>query len=367
MFVGWPGHLNNLNIIAPIGLSFLTFQAISYLIDIKREAIEPEKNFFHLTIYFLYFPKILAGPIERANTFLSQLKQPLKACPSTIKDGLKLCLLGFFKKLVIADRLTEYVNKVYDAPDYFSSQALIAATIFFTIQLYCDFSGYCDIGMGISKMLGIKLTKNFNHPFFAESFTDFWKRWHITLSSWLRDYVFLPLCGRRAKHIKIYRSIIIVFAISGLWHGANWTFIVWGLLHGVFIVIENIIKRIFKNHEFNLIPQQLVISLKIVLTFFLVTATRVFFRAKNIDEALYIFKRMFTIAGNFDFSEGRFLFFLAIIMLLIYEITAEYFSKKLISLSNNSRLLKLGFTVTIIALIILLGEFNGGRFIYARF
>ncbi|UKJ07216.1 MBOAT family O-acyltransferase [Solitalea lacus] len=367
MWVGWPGNLSHLNVLLPIGLSFFTFQSISYLIDVKRGGIIAEKNLIDLLTYFLFFPKIIAGPIERSGPFLKQLKASLEASESMIQSGLLLCLTGFFKKLVVADRLGVYVDNVYSTPELFGSGDLITATIFFTIQLYCDFSGYCDIGMGIARMLGIRLTQNFNHPLFAESFSDFWKRWHITLSSWLRDYIFIPFCGRRAKYIKIYSSILIVFFISGLWHGANWTFIVWGLMHGTFIVFENIYKRFFETSLGFKVPEWLRRGLSIIVTFILVAFTRIFFKSNSIEEAFEILKRIVNVKAPPEFSDGRFFIFLALAFILLYEVTTEFFKERL-SLNNaTSQLVKMAFTVSVIVLILLMGEFEGGRFIYSRF
>lgn len=367
-FSGSQSHFNLINILLPIGLSFMTFQSISYLIEIKRGNLSPEKNIITLANYFLFFPKVLAGPIERPGPFLQQLKSKIHISPELIEEGIKLCLIGFFKKLVVGDRLAIYVNKVYDAPETFGSGALIVATIFFTIQLYCDFSGYCDIGMGISKMMGLKLTRNFNHPLFAVSFSDFWKRWHITLSSWLRDYIFIPICGRRAKRTKIYSAIFLVFLISGFWHGANWTFIVWGMMHGTFIIFGDIKDRLWNKYITIDIPETLLYAGSVITTFLMVSFTRIFFKSDSIAEALMIIKRIFTVPGPVELNiVGKYLLLAVTTLLLVYEFKKEFFKERFNISGNRSLIMNSAYTVSLIVLIVLLGVFNDSGFIYMKF
>ncbi|WP_157604536.1 MBOAT family O-acyltransferase [Solitalea canadensis] len=361
-------HFNLVSILLPVGLSFMTFQSISYLIEIKRGNLSPEKNIITLANYFLFFPKILAGPIERPGPFLEQLKSKIQINPTLIEEGLKLCLIGFFKKLVVGDRLAIYVNKVYDAPETFGSGALIVATIFFTIQLYCDFSGYCDIGMGVSKMMGLRLTKNFNHPLFAVSFSDFWKRWHITLSSWLRDYIFIPLCGRRAKRTKIYSAIFLVFLISGFWHGANWTFIVWGMMHGTFIILGDIKDRLWNKYVTIDIPEKLLYVGSVCITFLLVSFTRIFFKSDTIGEALMIIKRILTIPGPVELDiVGKYLLLAVTALLLVYEFKKEFFKNKFSISGQANVVINSAYMASLLVLIVLLGVFNQSGFIYMKF
>ena len=231
-------HLSSpvLNIALPIGLSFHTFQAMSYTIEVYRGKQEPEKHFGVYAFYVLFFPQMVAGPIERPQNILPQLKIKHQFNYTEIVEGLKQVLWGFFKKLVIADRLALFVNAVFDHPQDYSGASVWIGIYFFAFQIYCDFSGYSDIALGCARMLGIRLMTNFNAPYLSTSVKEFWTRWHISLSTWFRDYVYIPLGGNKVSNLKWMRNILIVFVLSGFWHGSNWTFIVWGLLHGVFLL-----------------------------------------------------------------------------------------------------------------------------------
>ncbi len=226
------------DVLLPVGISFYTFQSMSYTIDVYFGKLKPEKHFGYFALYVSFFPQLVAGPIERSTHFLPQLKKHIQFNPEMVITGLRLILWGFFKKVVIADRLAPYVNRVYDSPDKYEGFPVILAIYFFAIQIYCDFSGYTDIARGSARLLGIQLMKNFNLPYFSHSITNFWQRWHISLSTWFRDYVYIPLGGNRCSKARSYINIAIVFIVSGLWHGANWTFIVWGAMHGLMLSVE---------------------------------------------------------------------------------------------------------------------------------
>lgn len=222
----------------PIGISFYTFQALSYTVDIYRGTREPERNFGMLALFVSFFPVLLSGPIERSTTLLPQLYKKVEFNYGRVADGLKLMAWGFFQKLVIADRLNVYVSMVYGEPRLVKGLPLLVATYFFVIQVYCDFSGYTDIAIGTAQVLGYDLLPNFRRPFFAPSIAEFWRRWHMTLISWLRDYIYIPLGGNRVSRLKWYFNIMVVFTVSGLWHGAQWTFVIWGAMNGVLIVLS---------------------------------------------------------------------------------------------------------------------------------
>jgi len=290
-------------ILLPLGISFYTFQALSYLMDIHNDVLKPERNFARFALYQAFFPKLIAGPIERGGVLLPQLMDPKPFDYQRMLDGLVRIGWGFFKKLVVADRLGVIANTVFAAPADFHSPLILLAVFAYSLQIYFDFSAYCDIAIGSAKILGIDLMENFNSPYFSRSITDFWRRWHISLTSWLRDYIFTPLIFLlRHKRSRFYQFavIIIVFFVSGLWHGANYTFIIWGLLHGLYQVIEaalvktrirfckrfNIDRDIFGHRFF-----------QIVGTFLLVTLTWIFFRAQNIHDAGTILKSIFTLEG----------------------------------------------------------------------
>jgi D-alanyl-lipoteichoic acid acyltransferase DltB (MBOAT superfamily) len=295
----WTGF----DILLPLGISFYTFQALSYLMDIHNDVLKPERNFARFALYQAFFPKFIAGPIERGGALLPQLLEPKSFDYQRMLDGLVRIGWGFFKKLVVADRLGVIANSVYAAPGDFHSPLILAAVFAYSFQIYIDFSAYCDIAIGSAKVLGIDLVENFNSPYFSRNITEFWRRWHISLTSWLRDYIFTPLnfaIRRKRSRVFQYLVIIIVFFVSGLWHGANYTFIIWGLLHGLYQVIEaatvkmrnRFVKRFNINresfgHRF----------FEVAGTFLLVTFTWIFFRAQNIHEAGLVLKRIFTLEG----------------------------------------------------------------------
>jgi len=277
--------LPTLNLILPIGISFYTFQALSYTVDVYRRKIEPENHLGIFATFIVFFPQLVAGPIERASNLLPQLHQIFTYDEDRIVSGLRLMLWGFFKKVVIADRLAIYVNTVYAEPEAFSGQMLIVATVFFAFQIYCDFSGYSDIAIGVARILGIRLMTNFRQPYFALSLRDFWRRWHISLSTWFRDYVYIPLGGNRVSLGRNLFNLMVVFVVSGLWHGASWAFIIWGAIHGGFVVIETLVSH--RTHSLN-VPQILRRIVGFVITMVVVVVAWVFFRADTLDDAIYI-------------------------------------------------------------------------------
>ena len=227
-----------------MGISFYTFQAASYTIDVFYGKYKPERNYFKLSLFIMFFPQLVAGPIERADRLLGQLFTKHKLELENISQGAKLMLMGYFKKIVIADRASVLVDTIYNSPQEYKGLPLVVATLFFTVQIYCDFSGYTDIARGVAKLMGIDLMINFDRPYFSKNIKEFWRRWHISLSSWLRDYIYIPLGGSRCSLIKKYRNIMITFLASGLWHGANWTFVLWGGLHGLYQVIGDLKNKI---------------------------------------------------------------------------------------------------------------------------
>lgn len=279
----------------PIGISFYIFQTISYLSDVSRGVIRAEKDFGIYAVYISFFPKVMQGPIERGKKLLPQLHARLSFQYKQSSYGLKLMAWGYFKKLVLADSLSIYVNQVYnDLPSY-KGLSLVLATFFFAIQLYCDFSGYTDIALGSAKLLGIELTQNFKAPYFASSIKDFWGRWHISLSSWLRDYIYIPLGGNRVGKIRHVVNIMITFLVSGLWHGASWNYVLWGGIHGAFQVIEGFFPWNSKTSPFkrNKYLHFLLCFITVPCTFLLVCFAWVFFRAVTIQDAFYILHNMF--------------------------------------------------------------------------
>lgn len=286
-----------LNLILPIGISFYTFKALGYSMDVYRQDIKAEKHFGLLALFLSFFPQLLSGPIDRASNLLPQLRKEQKLEYDNIKKSLFLIMWGFFKKMVIADNLALFVNQVYNSPTNYTGIPLIMATIFFGIQIYCDFSGYSDIAIGVGRILGFKAIDNFNRPYASKSVSEFWRRWHMSLSFWFRDYLYIPLGGNRVSSKRWIFNQLIVFLLSGLWHGANWTFILWGMLHGVYIIVSKLTKAmredISKKLNLNKYPK-IYAAFKVLLTFILVDFAWIFFRANSLSDAGYIVTHLFT-------------------------------------------------------------------------
>lgn len=286
-------QINLVELILPVGISFFTFQALSYSLDIYFSNTRVEKNIINFSVFVSFFPQLIAGPIEKSSNLLHQFKQKHDFCGFAFLEGAKLFIWGLFKKVVIADRLSGYVDRIYDNPDLFSGSTLLVATIFFAIQIYCDFSGYSDMAIGLAKILRFKLMKNFNLPYFAQSISDFWKRWHISLSSWFSDYLYKPLGGSRVSLIRWIINIFIVFVVSGFWHGANWTFIIWGIIHAIYYLLEIIFSKILKYNNLEKIKNNNWYNYVCTIIVFLsVCYAWIFFRAKSVNDALLISKKV---------------------------------------------------------------------------
>ncbi len=363
---------NNLliNIIAPLGISYITFQSIGYLIEIKRANHPAEKHLGHFATYLLFFPKIIAGPVERAHNFLPQLKNQQPIQYQHISTGLKLILWGLFKKLVIADRLGIYVNVIFNNYQHHSGFTIIVATIFYVFQMYADFSGYTTMAIGISKILGFDIMENFNRPLLAKSVTEFWRKWHISLSTWFADYFYNPLAIEKrdwGKWAIVYASFV-TFITLGFWHGANWTFIVFGAMQGFILSIEFFTRK-WRKELRKKIPAFLNNGLGIVFTFSYFAVSLIFFRANSVTEAIKIFKRITYLKGSFYYDTTSMIAFclLGILYLVVFEIKKEYFNT-LFTISENKNWLVRNFYYCFLIMIILLtGVFDGGQFIYFQF
>jgi len=360
-----------LSILLPIGLSFHTFQAMSYTIEVYRGHQKSERNFGIYALYVMFYPQLVAGPIERPQNLLHQFYEKHYFEYERVVEGLKLVLWGFFKKIVIADRLAIYVNAVYNNPGNHNGYTFIMATIFFAFQIYCDFSGYSDIAIGIARIMGFKLMTNFNRPYFSQSVSEFWKRWHISLSTWFKDYLYISLGGNRVSVPRLYLNLMIVFLVSGLWHGANWTFIIWGGLNGFYLVsaifFGPIIKKLYsvtRLQSFSFLSG----SVNILLTFILSCFAWIFFRANNLSDSVYIIKEIFNPHGSFFIGEQDTLFYsvIFILFLLVCEGVKEYYPN--FNLLNHSKVVvRYSAYTVLILLIILFGVFDGGQFIYFQF
>lgn len=282
-----------LKLLLPVGISFYTFQTLSYVIDVYKGDVPAESHFGKYAAFVSFFPQLVAGPIERTSNLLPQIKEKHEFDYDKATYGLKLMAWGYLKKVVIADTLSQIVSKVYDYPQRYHGFALALATIFFTFQIYCDFSGYSDIAVGTAKMMGINLMTNFKSPYFSQSIKEFWSRWHISLSTWFRDYVYIPLGGNRVGRIRHYLNLVVTFLVSGLWHGANWTFVIWGAVHGVAQVIEDAVLP--KKHKKS---RGVIWAVRVLFTFIFCSFTWIFFAAQTVQDAFYIISNIFVGIGD---------------------------------------------------------------------
>ena len=361
---GW-GH----NFLLPVGISFYTFQTIGYTIDVYRRDIEPETNFLQFALYVSFFPQLVAGPIERAKNILPQLSKAFTFSDSQFSSALKLILLGLIQKIVFANHFGSYVNVVFDNPEAYAGLPLLLGCLLFAFQIYYDFSGYTNIAIGSARLFGIDLMENFKGPYLCSSIREFWRRWHISLSTWFRDYLYISLGGNRVSTFKVYRNLLIVFVITGLWHGANWTFVIWGLIHGFFIIIERLgFDKVLKN-----LPR----SVSVSYTFVIVCFAWIFFRAENLDKALMVLSsctQVFPFAisdlGVYTswWKESE---YWLVIVLLIIAIASHYWSYRdrlldlLFAESSAIRYLKLS---CLVLFLLIFGRFyDTTEFIYFQF
>lgn len=292
-------NLKLLKVILPLGISFYTFQELSYTIDVYKKQHEPTRDIVTFFAFVSFFPQLVAGPIGRAKPLLPQFEHVRQFDYKKASDGLKLILWGLFKKIVIADSCAQDVDYIFSNYNSLNGNTLLLGAVYFTFQIYGDFSGYSDIARGVAKLFGFELAKNFALPYFSENFNDFWKRWHISLSTWFRDYVYIPLGGSRCGEVRKYMNIMITFLVSGFWHGANWTFVLWGALNGFYLVVTTMLTKIVKtsapdtSKSFWEYVQPVI---KIGTTFFLTAIAWIFFRAENVHSALDYIQRIFTLS-----------------------------------------------------------------------
>ena len=295
--VGFKANPVTLNIILPVGISFYTFHGLSYIIDVYKKRIEPERNFVVYSVFVSFFPLLVAGPIERATHLLPQIKSQRVFSYTKAIDGLRQILWGLFKKVVIADNCAKYANLIFENYNDYSGSTLVLGAVFFAFQIYGDFSGYSDMALGIARLFGIELLRNFAFPYFSRDIAEFWRRWHISLSSWFKDYLYIPLGGSRGGNWMKVRNTFIIFIVSGLWHGANWTFLIWGLLNAIYFVPLLLRKKNRDNLEI-VAKGQLLPSAKdainILATFCLTVFAWIFFRAENLNHAFGYIKNIFS-------------------------------------------------------------------------
>jgi alginate O-acetyltransferase complex protein AlgI len=367
----WP--LPNIKLILPIGISFYTFMAIGYIIDVYNEEIVPEKNIGILALFFSFFPTVLSGPIERANNMLPQFRAQKNLDYDMMVQGLKFMLWGYFMKLVVADRVGIYVDAIYNNISLHNGTSLLFASLIYPFQIYTDLGGYSLIAIGTAKVLGINVMQNFKRPFFATTMSEFWRRWHISLISWLTDYIFTPLSfGVRKYGVwGVVFALMVTFFISGIWHGASLTFIIWGLLQGLLLSIEALSsKRKTKlQKKYNSDQKWWYAFLGICTTFILFAFSLIFARVSNVKIAFIVIAKIFSNSGPLFIGTPSFLIYggLGISMLLIKDLTDEYIPRRFLLLDNTHKVIRIFAYSSIIILILLIGVLDSGQFIYFQF
>lgn len=351
-------------ILLPVGISFYTFQAIGYLVDVYQKKIKAERNFIDFTLFISFFPQLVAGPIERAGNLLAQMKVLHPVSYEDASVGARQMLWGYFLKLAVADRLALYNDLVFNMPNEHNAPTLILATVFFSIQIYCDFAGYSLIAIGCSRMMGFKLMKNFDSPYFSCSISEFWRRWHISLSKWLKDYIYIPLGGNRCSPIRHKVNIFLTFLISGIWHGANWTFFIWGMLHGAFQVFEKItgLDKPLSKRGLRILQR--------VITFCLAAFAWIFFRANSLPDALLILGKIFNIheyGMPFIDNFSTMAFSVIAIAVLLSKDFMDSFAISLKERILNNTGMRYTLYLLLCIWILLAGVFDNGQFIYFQF
>ncbi len=373
--LGFKPNLGTLQLVLPVGISFYTFHGLSYVIDLYKGRIEPERNFINYSVFVSFFPLLVAGPIERATHLLPQIHKKREFNYTQAVDGLRQILWGLFKKVVIADNCAEYANAIFNNSGDYSGSTLVLGALFFSFQIYCDFSGYSDIALGTARLFGIELLKNFAFPYFSRDIAEFWRRWHISLSSWFKDYVYIPLGGSRGGVWMKIRNTFIIFLLSGFWHGANWTFIVWGALNAIYIMPS----IIFNTNRTNLdiiakgkyLPN-IKEFLSMVITFGLTVFAWIFFRANNIGHSFEYISGIFSgslfSVPYFPGIEKAIPIVLITIIFLCFEWIGRESAYALQIVSNvRKNYLRITMYYVIIAVILMFGNFNENQFIYFQF
>ena len=364
--IGLRFKLPGLNWAIPMGISFFTFQALGYLLDVYKRRIPAEHDFLTYALFMSFFPSIVAGPINKASLVIPQLKAKRPYFDySKAVEGLKMLLWGMFMKVVVADRVALYVDTVFPSYMNYTGMTCFVASILYTIQIYADFAGYSLMAIGVGKTLGFELTENFRRPYFAVSVTDFWRRWHISLSTWLKDYVYIPMGGSRCSKPRNYWNIFVTFLVSGIWHGASWTFIIWGIWHGVFQIIEKAIGQ--QKCEYGWLGK----TLKILITFLLVNFAWIFFRMPTLGDATGMIARIFDVSLPktiyvSGFTDLAFVM-LGVVMLFLKDLRDEFFPNRYKMFDNRRTAVRWCSYLFVMAAILLTGVFGADQFIYANF
>ena len=364
-----------LGLVVAVGLSFYTFSCVSYLADVHAARLPPERHLGHFALYVSFFPKLLAGPIERAQPFLAQIRRPVAFSAAGVSLGLRLMLWGLFKKAVIADRLAAFVDAAYAQPAFSPPADLVLGTYFFAFQLYCDFSGYSDMAIGAAKVLGVDVMENFRRPYFSTSVPEFWsRRWHLSLATWFRDYMYIPMGGSRRSRLRQYANVMAVFLVSGLWHGANWTFVVWGGVNGLYQVFSLMTRRVREQVAGAVtMPPAVRAVLRGLLTFHLILVTWVFFRAASLSDATSVLSRVVTSLASLPRSlqvrvaSGEIVLSLGLIAVLVGVEALDERRSVWERLAAGPLYLRWAVYYAVLVCLIVLGTWNLRQFVYMQF
>lgn len=361
--VGLRFILPGLNWAIPVGISFFSFQAVGYMLDVYHRRVKAEKDFVDYLLFVSFFPQIASGPISKADELLPQIKKEKSFDYSQVVSGLKCLLWGMFLKVVLADRAGIYVDTVFGAYQKYSGLGCAIASILYSIQIYADFAGYSLIAVGLAKTLGFDLINNFKRPYLAVSITDFWRRWHISLTRWLTQQIYIPMGGNRCSKVRNYWNILVTFLVSGIWHGANWTFILWGVMHGVAQIVEKALGLNKKESK------GIMRAVRILVTFILVSLAWVFFRSPTLADAFAFIARFFSSSGRLiaDSAGSQLLYcFIAFLPLFFYEIMKEY-RPDIYSRLMGHTVVRWATYLAVICMILLVGVHDGSSFIYVSF
>lgn len=363
-YAGLRWEVPNLNVLLPVGISFYTFQAVGYSIDVYRGDLKAERSLPTYALFVSFFPQLVAGPIERAKNLLPQFHTFQKFSYDAAVEGFKLMLWGYFMKLCVADRLGLYVDAVYNNVGQHNGTSLALATFFFAFQIYGDFAGYSLIAIGAAKVMGYKLMENFRRPYFAVSISEFWKRWHISLSTWFKDYLYISIGGNRVKPWRHLLNLFITFVVSGMWHGANWTFFTWGSLHGLYLIIGVLKKKYLPALH---LPKTLQKLWDILIVFILADFAWIFFRANSITDAFAVIHSLFTNPGSLFIDTTSLLLGGISLVILLFKDTKDEFGWRIFAMHSKYKALRYVSVVGLIAFIMLFGVLDGGQFIYFQF
>ena len=371
--IGIPANTGTLNILVPIGISYFTFKLISYIVDVANGKLPAEKDFVKFTAYVAFFPTLMSGPIDRAVTFTPQLDKTRKLLPDNIKGGSLRILWGLFMKTCIADRIAPFTDAVFNNIGQHNATSIALASVLYLIQMYTDFAGYSHMAIGVGRLLGLTVTENFKQPLFAINGGDFWRRWHMSLSFWLRDYIYIPMGGSRCSKLRSYFNVMVTFIICGAWHGANWTYIIFGAHHGIWVIVSRIMKtpRESLERKYESLRQSTWFkSLRIAISFVVASVGAMYFRANSFGDIVVAWKKWLSTDWGIPYLQATvplFTFGLFSILIMIYKERQDEYSKKAHFMHSDSRAISVTCVALTIVFIILTGALESNSFIYVQF